>query len=188
MKTVFLTGFGPFGSITDNPSSSLIKSLEPHLEQKSILSKILSLPVSYSRAPTLIDNVLNYKKFDLILGFGLHRGQDFRLETTAKPYPTSQGKDYDSDTGSVFEPINHHQLYTTLNADALLNQVNQETQWIRKSTDASGYVCEAIYHRLLSHAVKTDTDCAFIHIPSFDIQSEEKQIELISYFINTALK
>ncbi|MEC8011043.1 MAG: hypothetical protein VX185_09790 [Pseudomonadota bacterium] len=188
MKTVLLTGFGPFGSITDNPSSTLIKYIDPHLEQKSILSKILSLPVSYSRAPTLIDNVLNYKKFDLILGFGLHRGQDFRLETTAKPYPTSQGKDYDGDTGSVFEPINHHQLYTTLDAEELLNQANQKEPWIRKSTDASGYVCEAIYHRLLSHAVKTDTDCAFIHIPSFNFQPKEKQLELILNLIELALK
>lgn len=178
--SIFMTGFGSFGSIQENPSSILLEDLQYELAKKSILVKILSLPVSYQRASTLIDTVLKRQTFDLVLGIGLHRGSDFRLETTARPNPTSKSRDIDGQTSESYEAINPHQLYSPLDIDVIIHAANEKFPWIRRSDNASGYVCEAIYHRLLSHSLRTTTPCLFLHIPSFEHCSQQEQLQLIS--------
>ena len=178
--SIFITGFGSFGSIKENPSSIILEDLQNELAKKSILVKILSLPVSYQRASTLIDNLLKHQTFDLVLGMGLHRGSDFRLEATARPNTTSKSRDIDGKTSESYEAINPHQLYSPLDIDVIIRAANEKFPWIRRSDNASGYVCEAIYHRLLSHSLRSTTPCVFLHIPSFEYCSQQEQLKLIS--------
>jgi len=190
---VLLTGFGPFGKIHNNASAAIINFLRdnPLIHPHNINIKFLVLPVSYLQAPSILKKWLeNNPEFvpDLIMSLGVHRGDYFRFETKARFQLTSKAQDIDGCSMHAFKPLIQHDLESSLNIKLLCERLSEQSQHpLVVSSNAGGYVCEAIYHTSLSLALaineKSVISC-FLHVPSLDILPADVQ----SHFVLKSLK
>ena len=74
MKTVLITGFGPFPGVADNPSARLARALDGRVVGGvRFVGEVL--PVSYRRAPAQTLRLAAAHKADAILGTGVARGE-----------------------------------------------------------------------------------------------------------------
>jgi len=201
---LLLTGFGPFGTIDNNPSSLVLDAVQYQLQD--ILSCevfTLVLPVSYQRAPMLVDQALQAAEkagqpFDVYCALGVHRGDYFRLETSAKSHSSSIREDVDQTLGlqlaSTQQP---HILRTTFNIDRLMSTLTYNAMptelGIRKSDNAGGYVCEALLFHLLQRSQQATvtqnkrTQAIFIHVPKLEHCSIERQVSTLVQILSVIL-
>ncbi|KAH8153642.1 uncharacterized protein LAJ45_02455 [Morchella importuna] len=87
--TVYLTGFGPFRSFTENPSWQIVSSFLPSASVSTDIYDITIIPhpapvrVAYETIDTLIPSLHAEKKFDYILHIGVAVPGDYEIETVA---------------------------------------------------------------------------------------------------------
>lgn len=169
---MFLTGFGPFGSIRDNPSAVLARSCGAPYE---------ILPVAFSSVEAFLD-ARDFSRIDALLMIGVAAGRNcLSLETTARnvcgdvadvegirrgPGPIEPGGP-DSMIGTLWEP-------------ALLDQVSGD---VETSDDAGKYLCNFIYYRALQKLPRLRI--GFLHVPTFEFVSQSRQQVLLRTLLNS---
>jgi len=164
---VFVTGFGPFGDIGDNPSAELARGCgRPHR----------ILPVSYAAVEeALLD--LRDEPFDALLMIGVAaNAQRMRLETVAHNrigrHPDVEG--VVAGPGQI-DPAGPFQLHGGLWGPSC---ELGETDPIDVTTDAGDYLCNYIYFR----AIQTfpTRRVGFLHVPTFETLAQGTQSSVLA--------
>jgi pyroglutamyl-peptidase len=151
MKTLLLTGFGPFPGVAHNPSGQLALALHgASVGEWRVIG--LHLPVSYRRAPQETLAVADAWKADAVLGTGV--GGGLRLERWAKR--VAEGRvDVDGQTLCLLSgPPRVAASWDLSSMAKALGAV--------PSDDAGAYVCNAWLYAVASRA---KVPVAFLHLP-----------------------
>lgn len=184
---VLVTGFGSFEEIDDNPSAGVARSLATAppagLEVRSTV-----LPVSFQRAPAAVDALieeLHPRVPDLLVGLGVDsKGSGYRLELFARGrLKGAERVDVDGVVAAAAtESENEGEaLRTRLDLAALPAELHlQGFKNVRLSEDAGGYVCERIYHHLLTRAETLKRPALFVHVPTPEHEPVERQVRLVT--------
>lgn len=184
---VLVTGFGSFEEVDDNPSAGIARALAatppPGLEVRSTV-----LPVSFERAPAAVDALLEElspRVPDLLLGLGVDsKGTGYRLELHARGrLPGSERVDVDgvvaaacgSGGGALRTELDLSHLPAELQLAGAEN--------VRLSENSGGYVCERIYHHLLTRARYLDRPALFVHVPPLEHEPLERQTRVVEAVI-----
>jgi pyroglutamyl-peptidase len=160
---LFVTGFGPFGTVTANPSQLLAESYDG---PKQILD------VSFAAVDDFVREI-DQSSFDTLLLIGVASGRD-RLtpEFFAR---NSIGKTKDVCGESRFGEIDANQ---PLLLEGTLWRSDQVAEWtmdmpVRASFDAGNYLCNYVYFRALENLPSKHV--GFLHVPPVEKVSFEEQ-------------
>lgn len=166
-----MTGFGPFGSVSQNPSALLASSYAPHH----------ILEVSFGAVDRFIAS-RPWEAFDQLLLMGVAGDEPrFRLERTARNYvgaaPDVRGVcrgpgTIDSAAPSV--------LYSTLWPGPLLET---DGEFWRASDDAGSYLCNYLLFRALQHG--SGCRVGFLHVPLLEVVPLETQLAWLDRLVQS---
>lgn len=164
---VFVTGFGPFGDIGDNPSAVLARGCgRPHRV----------LRVAYAAVEEALAD-LQSEPFDALLMIGVAAGAErMRLESVAH---NRIGKHADVE-GVVagpgpIDPRAPFQLHGGLWEPGC---ELAEADPIGVTTDAGDYLCNYLYFRAIQ--AFPERRIGFLHVPTFETLPEATQSEVLS--------
>ena len=153
---IWITGFGPFLEVIDNPSARLARAVDG-MRVGGVPVRGLVLPVSYGRAvPALTEAIRDDGRPPmLVLGTGVARGtRRARLERTA--WSERTGRDVDG-----CEPAPQHRPQrrsARIDAPRLAEALDVDL-----SDDAGRYVCNAWLYDAV--AAFPHAAVAFLHVP-----------------------
>lgn len=166
MRTL-VTGFGPFGTVTDNPSGRLAEDCGRPFKV---------IEVAYDAADAFVET-LNSESFDTLLMLGVAtrrermtpelfarnwRGEVADVRGKADPGPIEEG-----------QPL---LIESTLWNAHLLAHVEVDLG-LFASMDAGSYLCNYLSYRAIRKF--TTKRVGFLHVPPFEKLSQERQAELL---------
>ena len=149
MKNIVVTYFEPFGGRNTNASKEVVSLLKKY--------KTKELPVSWSKIPALIDDILSTKVDYLFLVGEAGSYKEISLEKYARNI--AHGID-NSGLSKENEPIING------GADVLTTKFDIDNLPYRISENAGKYLCNFTYYQALSKA--KNTKVIFIHLPYID--------------------
>lgn len=169
---VLVTGFGPFPGVPHNPTADLIGWLEDggaaHCRGAEITTAVL--PVQWQAGATRMLDLLQAHAPDVLLQFGAsRRATGFRVEQWARNrtsfHPDAGGQRAPGHEVRAGAP---RTLRASLPAPRLVIQLQGLGLPAIASTDAGGYLCNAMYFLSLEHIQRSrwPTLCQFVHIPA----------------------
>ena len=173
MRTL-LTGYGPFGAVTANPSQSLVEWFDLTGAPGHTLT-CLALPVSYARSVELLEAALKAgvdgQPYDSVLSLGVAAGEAaWRVERLAFNRAGADRPDVDGYAPStgLLEEGGPPELEATLPFTSMAEAIAAQGLPVRISDYAGDYLCNAALYRSLRYAARADgsMQCGFIHIPS----------------------
>ncbi len=148
-----VTGFGPFGNITDNISARLARALSPESEV---------IEVSFEASETFVRTAVE-KPFDAWLALGVNdRASLMRLETTAR--------NRIGPTADVNGVVRAGQVIVEGGPDTIASRLwtgigepvpGGPWEW---SDDAGGYLCNFLFY--LASRAFPDRLVGFLHVPN----------------------
>jgi pyroglutamyl-peptidase len=177
---ILVTGFGPFEGVSENPSGLVAEVLaaEPGIHAGV-------LPVAFRSAPRAFDALLARiapRVPAALVGLGVHRGAEFRLEARAGRRLGSDRPDVegvcaaDLEVGGS-EPL---ELCSALDLEALAGELRAAgAARVRISRDAGGYVCERIYRHALEAGLRLGIPAVFLHVPPLAAVGLDRQIPVV---------
>lgn len=160
---VFVTGFGPFGKVKDNPSGWLARnSGRPFAE----------LPVTFEAVDEFLAG-FDPSGYRAVLHIGVAAGSRvMRLET--------RGRNIIGETADVSGAVQAGEitpfapdLRSRIWADG--DAVKGETRW---SNNAGSYLCNYLLYRSLERF--PDARIGFLHVPMFSAMPRERQQAILS--------
>ena len=160
---VLTTGFGPFLSVTENPSGWLVQRCGAPYEV---------LTVSYAPVDAFLQ-ALDPASFDALVMVGVHgRARKMRLESVAR---NVVGKTADV-TGvvrgpGVIDADGPTRIKTTLWQDAWWPEAARE---FTLTDDAGGYLCNYIFYRASQRF--PEKQVGFVHVPPWKNMAQERQL------------
>ncbi len=185
---VLLSGFGPFERVERNPSAEIARKLaeEPPPGLEVCWGE---LPVSFDRAPPAWDELLaslRPRMPDLFLGLGVQRKPGFRVERRARARLNGEDRvDVDGLVAARCALPDGPDLETGVDLVALVEELAAEgvdDLWL--SEDAGGYVCERLYHHLLSRAGTLGRPAVFLHTPPRRDVPLPRQVEVVGRLLD----
>jgi len=189
---VFITGFGSFEDVEDNPSAAVARELgaspPPGIEVRSAV-----LPVSFARAPEAVDAALAElapRIPTLLLGLGVAgRSRGYLLELCARGrLAGTEREDVDGVVAAAGTRDGVVLERTRLDLAGLPGELHLQGHGdTRLSEDAGGYVCEHIYHHLLVSGRELGCPSLFVHVPPVQEQSLPQQVRLVTAVIRRIL-
>lgn len=167
MRTL-VTGFGPFGTVTDNPSQRLAENCGRAFQ---------ILEVSYAAADAFVAG-LDPESFDTLLMLGVAQGREM-------PTPELYARNWRGDTPDVrgqiaigpIEPGQPLLIEATLWGAHLLADI-EVSLGLHTSMDAGSYLCNYTSYRALRHF--TEKRIGFLHVPPFEKLPQERQAEILA--------
>jgi pyroglutamyl-peptidase len=186
---VLVSGFGPFETTERNPSGEIAQALarDPPRGLRVVAG---ILPVSFGRAPGAWDELLASvapARPRLYLGLGVQKKGGYRLERRARARPKrTQRRDVD---GVAAREFAHEgpELATVFALEPLLCALHARGfAEAYVSEDAGGYVCERLYHHLLSRGREHGVAALFVHVPPLHLTAVERQIEVVREVLELA--
>lgn len=154
MKTVLITGFGPFPGVAENPSAALARAVDGRVvDGVRFVGEVL--PVSYRRAPDQTVALRDAHKADVVLGTGVCRDEVARLETVAHHVLESR-VDIEGQTLTLL--AGPAQVPATFAGADLADRLG-----VARSDDAGRYVCNAWLYQV---AQRAGVPVGFLHIPA----------------------
>lgn len=170
---LLLTGFGPFGSVVDNPTEKLARHFHgARIGDREVFG--LPLPTSFARATALLHQHLDGHDRTLMLGVA-ESAETLRIETVGINFDDARIPDVDGH--KPVGPIRQE------GPDALpvtCDVVQIASAWERAgirfdlSTSAGAYVCNHTLYRVLSAGARA----GFIHVPLVSYRELIPAIEL----------
>ena len=162
-EEIIISGFGPFGDISSNPTEKLIDALKEELQDE--LYQLYVLPVSY-------DYCLNWSQeyisdsTSLVIHFGVSaKSKIIQLERTGR---NVIGSGNDVEGVSLREKISDDGpalIQSKLDLDLVCIELNSRGMPCEVSDNAGDYLCNFIlYKSLLVAQEKT----VFVHVPPED--------------------
>ena len=159
---VLTTGYGPFLSVTENPSGWLVERCG---------APYVVLPVSYAAVDKFLAE-LDPDSFDALVMVGVHgRARKMRLESVAR---NVVGKTPDVDQvvlgpGKI-DPAGPDRIATSLWRN---NWWPEASQSFTLTKDAGGYLCNYIFYR--ASAMFAGKQVGFVHVPQWTRMERERQ-------------
>ncbi len=166
----FITGFGPFGEVPQNPSGLLA---ERSGRQHQVLE------VSYSAADRFLGG-WTPDRFDRLILLGVAaKSKLVRLEMVARNR-SSETPDLEGRTlsRSQIEPGAPESLPTTLWEARWIDDLSEH---VELSNDAGGYLCNYVYYRALQRF--PNCRIGFLHVPALESMPLELQEEALGRLI-----
>lgn len=157
-----VTGFGPFGPITDNPSARLAWAIAAAAEG-SVGAAIL--PVSHRGAAGALDRAIARHTPVLTALFGVAADRrTISVERVARNQWSMSVADCDGwlPDSPTIDPKLPTVLATPLDAEGLAADLRSHALAAETSDDAGAYVCNSTYF----HAIASGLACVFVHIPA----------------------
>ncbi len=189
---VLVSGFGPFETHEINPSGEVARALAASPPVGVRVCSAL-LPVSFARAPEVWDELLAglHGRGDrpvLYLGLGVAKRAGYRLERFAKPELKLVPRvDVDGRAAREFTRPGPR-LESGVDMLRLLAALRRRGVGdARISRTAGGYVCERIYHHLLTRAGEHGVAGLFLHVPPLRFESIERQVQVAAWVLGEAL-
>jgi pyroglutamyl-peptidase len=167
MRTILITGFGPFPGAPFNPTGPLVRKLA---RQRIAGTKIVShiFETSYKAVDRDLPKLLKRHRPDALLMFGLaSRARIIRIETRAQNtlarLPDATGKTPQRNAIAKGRPAAAPMM---LPAQALLKAVRKTGVRARLSRDAGRYLCNYLCWHATEAAGKGRLRlAAFVHVP-----------------------
>lgn len=155
-----MIGFGPFGSVTDNPSEHLARALDGR-SQRGLTLVGASMPVSYARSLHVTEQLVATHRPDWVLGIGVAVQRERPM---FERRGTALGCDR-PDVDGVCRPSAEGEHLSGLPVDALAAQLGHPV-----SEDAGTYVCNAWLHQAIARLAPLPV--GFLHIPSSSVDPQ----------------
>ncbi len=167
MRTV-LTGFGPFGSVIDNPSARVVERLAGSgVADHALQTRVL--PVSYRHVERELPALLESGDFDAVVLLGVAgRSTAVRLERYGRNVLAGK-QDCEGfvSAGERILPNGPDLLETAVALDEMLGAVQEAGVPAVVSDDAGTYLCNYAYYLAL-HTLREpgrSAPCLFVHLP-----------------------
>jgi pyroglutamyl-peptidase len=176
MQTL-LTGFGPFGTVINNPSERIVAHFRDHGAPGHTLTTQV-LPVSFTRADQEIGRLLQTGTFDVCLMLGVAgKASAIRLEQFGRNFDNARIPDCDgfSPIETPIRPGSPATYEPGFPLEPLLAALQAADIPAELSDSAGAYVCNRVYYAAL-HAcavANIPTRCLFVHIPPNEITFAE---------------
>ena len=173
---ILVTAFEPFGTNDANISQRMLDAIQADVTK-------LLLPVSFRRAPEVLNEAIGQFQPDVIISMGqAAEGDKIRLERLAINMMDSAKGDNDGyipDEDLIY-PEAPLALKTALPVKPLCADCINAGLLTKVSNSAGLYVCNRIYFEALRHT----TNSLFVHIPkNMDVEIAKQTInQLIKYF------
>jgi pyroglutamyl-peptidase len=169
---ILLTGFGPFPGVPDNATAELVPRLAEAARDLfpdyDVVAEIL--PTEWVAAPQKLGDLLARPDTVLALHFGVSRqAVGFQIELVGR----NQCKAMADAAGNM--PATEcllddgpAELACTLPAERIVQRVTQLGVPARTSTDAGGFLCNALLYHSLAAAVTLEKPhlVGFVHLPA----------------------
>ena len=166
---ILITGFEPFGGSDTNITQEIISQLPAQVGNKEILTTCL--PVSFQRAPIILQELIAQYQPDLILLLGqCPASESIRLERIAMNMMDAKNPDNDGYTPSeetiyLKAPLAYH---SPINIKTIVHHLQEKELPAVVSNSAGLYVCNRVYYE----ALHLQQNALFVHIPkNFDIKA-----------------
>lgn len=167
MRTVLVTGFGPFGRERDNPSGAIAESLDGReVAGARIFGRVL--PVATDRVASVLATTLDDVAPDIVIVTGVAPGRTApaveRVAVNVRDFSISdvEGR------SPVDEPVitdGPTAYLSTLPLKAILQAWRTAAMPGYVSNTAGTYVCNQVFY-LARHLVGPGTPCGLLHIPN----------------------
>ena len=177
MPTLLLTGFEPFDGGRVNPSGEVARRLDgSRIGGATVIGRVL--PVSFTRLPALIGELMATTKPDALLGMGLASGEPMiRLEQFGINRAHSERADNDG-LAPVDRPLDTAgpaARIATLALAPALERLRGAGIPARLSFHAGTHCCNLWLYHALGALERADRQiaCAFVHLPCLPEQTLE---------------
>ena len=181
MKTLLLTGFGPFAENTENPTETLVKNFDNLvINNHKIISHIL--PVEYEKSIHVLDGLIERTNPDVIINLGLASNrEEITPELISINYQHSETKDNAGVTKkfSRINPSGKESFFSTLPNKEMIENINLINGTKAKLSSTAGtYVCNTVMYHCLKKTQQDKRNCrsGFIHIPPNIAQEDLTQV------------
>lgn len=173
---ILVTAFEPYGGNNTNISQRVLDAIQADVAK-------LLLPVSFRRAPHVLNEVIGLLQPDMIFSMGqTAEGDKIRLERLAINIMDSAKGDYDGyfPDEEIICPEAPLALKTALPVKQLCADCINAGLPTKVSNSAGLYVC----NRIFFEALRQTTKSLFVHIPkNMDLEIAKQVInQLIKYF------
>jgi pyroglutamyl-peptidase len=189
---VLVSGFGPFERVGTNPSGEIARALAARPPAGARVRAAV-LPVSFARAPETWDEAFTgllagAEHPTLCLALGVAKRPGFRLERFATPELKLVPRvDVDGRSAHEFTRAGAR-LESGLDLARVLEALRRRGVLdARISRTAGGYVCERIYHHVLTRAREHGVAGLFVHVPPLRFTELERQIQVVGWVLEEAL-
>jgi pyroglutamyl-peptidase len=168
-RTLYLSGFGAFPGVDDNPTARVASLLDGQtFGDYRVVSEILT--VSFDRAPAEVLKSLGHHRPDLVVHLGVACGSGrIRVESVgvnemASAMTDVDGIFHDNSPIDALQPIGEVRE-TTLPVDDLVRLLEGAGFPASRSDDAGRYVCNCVYFSTLNHLHGSEIPALFLHLP-----------------------
>ena len=176
MKNILLTGFQPFGGLTDNPSARIVYVMDGAvINGHQVVAR--TLPVTFKDAPVCLEQLMETYQPELVLCLGLAVGEEaIRLEQQALNQVDFRIADNAGQKikGCVLEG-GPESYQSNLPLESIRETLHRHNIPARLSNSAGNFVCNALMYTALNLCSRADghTACGFIHLPCLPQQVAE---------------
>jgi len=188
VSTVLVTGFGPFGGHTDNPSARAVELLAREWTGPAELVTAV-LPVSFARATAQLRALVEEHAPAVVLGVGLAAGRRrLGLERVAVNLVDARIPDVD-DAQPVDVPVLPGEptaRLTTLPVKSVLRALQAAGLPAELSLSAGTYVCNAVMFAGLTYA-PDGAVAGFLHVPDVDVLPVAETARALGVVLDTVL-
>lgn len=179
---ILLTGFEPFGGETINPSWEMVKVVQAPAGMQ--LEKIL-LPVSFRKAPALIEEKIQSFRPDVILSLGQAGGREgISLERIAVNLADARIADNDGfqPRDEALQADGPAAYLSTLPLRRMEAALQEAGLPAGISNTAGLYVCNAVFYTAarLAENLKPAPRAGFVHVPYLPEQASGKEAPSLS--------
>lgn len=166
MRTILVTGFGPFGEYESNPAWESVRGLEGATVGRSRI-RTARIDVVYATAGRELEEAIRRTNPDVVLSLGVAPDTDLRIETTARNRDTSTAPDNAGVVRSdhAIRESGPATYATRLPVEPLLAALRAGGYPVRTSADAGGYLCNRLFYELMDRAGDLRM-AGFVHVPA----------------------
>jgi pyroglutamyl-peptidase len=160
---IFVTGFGPFGDVSDNPAARVARACHGcRIAGQTVIGRVI--PVSFVRGPAETIAVARALQPRLVVGVGVAIE---RPVVTVEQRAQAHGQRRVDVDGAIehFDACQPNAVSATLDVERLAAELGAEI-----STDAGTYVCNSWLYRVT--LALPDIPVGFVHVPCSGLDLE----------------
>nr|CCA26470.1 hypothetical protein TTHERM_00349070 [Albugo laibachii Nc14] len=186
---LYITGFGKFGDIIDNPSATIIQDIANDLSLTEMQVIEVSVEGSLQTLNAMQSRALVRKKPCIFIHFGLHaEAKTIHLEKYA--YNLADFRIPDERGQLIKQSLILSDCKSKYETKIPLEVILEDLQGFdfTLSTDPGRFICNLVYFHSLHWLEQNekqlpDAHALFVHIPSFDRIPQYHQVEAIKRLI-----
>ncbi len=166
-NTVLVSGFESFADVADNPSGAVVRRMRRHADGGGELDFVV-LPVTWAGAARVLLARADKAEARGVLMFGVSaRDTEIRVERCAWNLAEAEVPDNAGvrKKGEALTPGGAERVDTAFPVDALIERLRGEDVPVRTSEDPGRYICNALYHAVLTSGRPYAKDALFVHVP-----------------------